>query len=131
MLNVLPACCLYETTEVSLSLDIRTLMLDWLFSHSWLWQEAKGPGCGSRSANQTALADLAAEGLRLRSELQRAVNEERYSDAAEIRDRLKVVQEQSAAAENEAASVDRPERKYQLGQRVKHKHLDYDAVVCG
>ena len=67
----------------------------------------------------------------MRSELQRAIDEERYSDAAEIRDRLKVVQEQSATAENEAASVDSPERKYQLGQRVKHEKLGYDAVVCG
>lgn len=93
--------------------------------------EAKGPGCGTRSANQTAVADVAAEGLRLRSELQRAINEERYSDAAEVRDRLKLVQEQSEKAQSEAASMDRPARKFQLGQRVKHATLGYDGVICG
>lgn len=93
--------------------------------------EAKGPGCGTRSANQTAVADVASEGLRLRSELQRAIDEERYSDAAEVRDRLKLVQEQSEQAQNAAASTDKPERRYQLGQRVKHSELGYDGVVCG
>lgn len=94
-------------------------------------QESKGPGCGSRSANQTAVADVASEGLRLRSELQRAIDEERYSDAAEVRDRLKLVQEQSEKAQTEAASIDQPARKYQLGQRVRHAKLDYDGVICG
>ena len=57
-----------------------------------LLQASKGPGCGSRAANQTAVADLASEGLRLRSELQRAIDEERYADAAQMRDRIKAVQ---------------------------------------
>ena len=57
-----------------------------------LFQESKGSGCGSRAANQTAVADLASEGLRLRSELQRAIDEERYADAAQMRDRIKAVQ---------------------------------------
>lgn len=77
------------------------------------------------------MADVASEGLRLRSELQRAIDEERYSDAAEVRDRLKVVQEQSEKAQTEAASIDQPARKYQLGQRVRHAKLDYDGVICG
>lgn len=94
-------------------------------------QEAKGPGCGTRSANQTAVADVASEGLRLRSELQRAIDEERYADAAEMRDRLKVVQAQSEQAQSEAAGADRPVQQYQLGQRVKHAKLGYDGVVCG
>ena len=91
-----------------------------------LSQEAKGPGCGTRSANQTAVADVASEGLRLRSELQRAIDEERYADAAEVRDRLKVVQGQSEEAQSEAENA-----KYELGQRVKHAKLGYDGVVCG
>jgi len=74
---------------------------------------------------------VASEGLRLRSELQRAIDEERYADAAEMRDRLKVVQEQSEEAQKEAADADRPVRKYQLGQRVKHAKLGYDGVVVG
>lgn len=96
-----------------------------------LSQEAKGPGCGTRSANQTAVADVASEGLRLRSELQRAIDEERYADAAEVRDRLKVVQGQSEEAQSEAENATSSARKYELGQRVKHAKLGYDGVVCG
>ena len=77
------------------------------------------------------MADVASEGLRLRSELQRAIDEERYSDAAEVRDRLKLVQEQSKKAQSEAASVEKPARMYQLGQRVRHAKLGYDGVICG
>lgn len=102
-----------------------------VYSIIQLLQEAKGPGCGTRSANQTAVADVAAEGLRLRSELQRAINEERYADAAEVRDRLKLVQEQSEKAQSEAVSVGKPARKFQLGQRVRHATLGYDGVICG
>jgi hypothetical protein len=39
--------------------------------------EAKGSACGARQASQTDVADYAAEGLRLRSEMQRAAEEER------------------------------------------------------
>ena len=46
------------------------------------FQGAKRPGCGTCSPNQTALADLASEGLRLRSELQTAVDYNHYFDAA-------------------------------------------------
>lgn len=79
------------------------------------------------------MADLASEGLRLRSELQRAIDEERYADAAKVRDRLKDIQDSTAEAASQSQDdvVQGPERKYQLGQRVKHAQLGYDGVVCG
>lgn len=40
-------------------------------------QDSKGSGDGSRDARQPEVADYATEGLRLRSELQRAVDDER------------------------------------------------------
>ncbi len=40
-------------------------------------QASKGPGDGCRDARQTVVADIASEGLRLRSEMQRAAEEER------------------------------------------------------
>lgn len=96
-------------------------------------QASKGPSCGTSTANQTAVADLASEGLRLRSELQRAIDEERYADAAKVRDRLKDIQDSTAEATSQGQdnSAQGPERKYQLGQRVKHAHLGYDGVICG
>lgn len=41
-------------------------------------QAEKGPGDGSRAAKHQEMAGFASEGLRLRSELQRAVDEERW-----------------------------------------------------
>jgi hypothetical protein len=40
-------------------------------------QASKGPGDGARNARQADVADCASEGLRLRSEMQRAAEEER------------------------------------------------------
>ena len=100
-------------------------------THLLCVQALKGAGCGTSSANQTVVADLASEGLRLRSELQRAIDEERYSNAAEIRDRLKVIQDSSTEAASQDSTAQGPERKYQLGQRVKHSELGYDGVICG
>ena len=128
------ACAMLTIVVLYLYVSVSCLLAgtaNSLLTYALPVQEAKGPGCGSRSANQTAVADLASEGLRLRSELQRAIDEERYTDAAEVRDRLKVVQEESEEAQSQAASVERPARKYQLGQRVKHAKLGYDGVICG
>lgn len=42
-------------------------------------QDSKGSGDGCRDARQPEVADYATEGLRLRSELQRSIDDERYN----------------------------------------------------
>ena len=45
--------------------------------------------------------------------------------------RLTAVQEETAAMERDLGGPSGPERKYKLGQRVKHAELGYDGVICG
>lgn len=97
------------------------------------WQKLLDQKVGGSASRKSEATDLAAEGLGLRSEMQRAVEEERYQDAAKLRDRIKALEAASADARALAAewgtgavgSV-----RYRLGQRVKHQ-LGYRAVVAG
>lgn len=95
------------------------------------FQDTKGTGDGARNARQPELADFAAEGLRMRSELQRAVDDERYQDATRIQSQLKELQATSQAAASAAADLRGADRLFRLGQRVVHRAHGYRAVVCG
>ncbi len=57
----------------------------------------------------------------------------RYADAATLRDKLKELEDASAAAQALAAEwgTDAVQPKLRLGQRVMHKTLGYRGVVCG
>mmetsp|Transcript_25874 Transcript_25874/g.66704 ORF Transcript_25874/g.66704 Transcript_25874/m.66704 type:complete len:499 (+) Transcript_25874:102-1598(+) len=77
--------------------------------------------------------ELAAEGLGLRTQMQRAVEEERYSDAARIRDMLADLERRAKRAEALAAEF-KPSgvsREFRLGQRVKHRKFGYRGLVVG
>ncbi len=96
-------------------------------------QEIKGYACGARAAQRTDSIEFASEGLRLKSEMQRAVDEERYGDAAKIRDLLKglEVQVSEASAAAAQAGCTTAELRFELGQRVVHARKGYRGVVCG
>lgn len=94
-------------------------------------QASKGSGCGVREASSLYVTDFAAEGLRLRTEMQRAVEDERYGDAAQLRDQLKQIEAATVEASAAAAQVKDMQRKFRLGQRVVHATKGYRAVVCG
>lgn len=75
---------------------------------------------------------MATEGLRIRSELQRAIEEERYSDAASLRDQLKEVDSKMKGTSALAGEWNvRVEPKFRLGQRVLHSKHQYRGVVVG
>jgi len=97
-------------------------------------QERKGYGSGARAAAQTDSLglDIAPSILRLRSEMDQAVQEERYSDAARLRDALKQLETQAAqtAADAESLSPDR-EPAFALGEAVVHTTKGYRGVICG
>ncbi|MEW5316228.1 MAG: hypothetical protein WDW38_007609 [Sanguina aurantia] len=76
--------------------------------------------------------DFASEGLRLRTEMQRAVDQERYKDASKFRDLLKdleVESRKSAALIAEWTGGQPP--KLRLGQRVEHAVHGFSGVVAG
>ncbi|KAG2489687.1 hypothetical protein HYH03_011796 [Edaphochlamys debaryana] len=88
------------------------------------------------SATRLGAADFAAEGLRLRTEMQRAIEAENYSEAAKYRDLLKELETASKKAAALAAEWDTTNAgaggpKLRLGQRVTHTQLGYRAVVVG
>jgi hemimethylated DNA binding protein len=91
-------------------------------------QEAKGYGCGARRASHSAQLDYAPSALSLRARLAAAISDERYADAAQLRDEL-------AALEERAAEADLPcpvtEPRYTLGQMVVHSSKGYRGVVAG
>lgn len=71
--------------------------------------------------------------VQLRVQLQRAVDEQRYDDAADLRDRLgKLQQDMRDAAAAKGTTIEaRQPRRFKLGQRVEHVTSGYRAVVYG
>eukprot|EP00884_Botryococcus_braunii_P014347 jgi/Botrbrau1/22913/Bobra.0065s0062.1 len=74
--------------------------------------------------------EIGSEVLRLRGELQKAVDEERYADAATLRDKLAAAQAQLAGS-SFGSNADNVQRRFVLGQRVLHRVHGYRGVVCG
>ena len=93
--------------------------------------EGEGGAAGSAGAAAESI-DLASEGLQLRTEMQRAVEEERYEDAARLRDLLAALETRAKRAEAAAAAWKSGSRPVlRLGQRVVHRRLGYRGVVVG
>eukprot|EP00854_Cymbomonas_tetramitiformis_P002145 gene2145-2848_t len=82
-------------------------------------------------SSQAEVTDNTATGLQLRSELQRAIEEERYQDAASLRDRLSEVEASSLAAQASLATLSIVEYEFRLGQQVVHTEDSWRGVVCG
>lgn len=94
-----------------------------------MMQQAKGYGCGSRrSAQSEQFGNFAPTALSIRAKLSKAIEEEDYAMAAELRDALAKIEEQSAEA-NLPCPVGNPE--FSLGQMIVHNTKGYRGVVCG
>jgi len=91
--------------------------------------EAQKTG-GSKNV-QDRVTDRTAVGLQLRSELQRAIEEERYKDAAAIRDKLAEVNMDSLADAVSAAAAQSKSYTYRLGLRVVHREDKWAGLICG
>ncbi|KAI4314108.1 hypothetical protein L6164_027044 [Bauhinia variegata] len=89
-------------------------------------QEAKR-GLSSKSEAQ----DKALSIIRLRSDLQNAIESEDYALAAELRDEISKLEAESLAASAEALAYQNAQYVFRLGQKVKHKTFGYRAVICG
>lgn len=89
-------------------------------------QEARR-GSGSKSEVQ----DMAISILRLRADLQNAIEIENYTLAAELRDEISKLEADSLAASVRAQAYENAQYTFRLGQRVRHKIFGYRAVICG
>lgn len=98
-------------------------------------QDNKGLGSGTRAATRSDEFnfDHAPTILRIRSEMASAVEEERYSDAAKLRDELRQVEEMVECKVSEASTSTCRNRQPQfaLGESVLHMKGGYRGVVCG
>ncbi|KAI3733746.1 hypothetical protein L6452_13201 [Arctium lappa] len=83
------------------------------------------------SSSKSEAQDKGISILRLRADLQNAIENENYSLAAEIRDQISKVEADSLAASIKAQAFQKAQFEFRLGQKVRHKKFGYRAVVCG
>ncbi|GAA0167326.1 hypothetical protein LIER_22283 [Lithospermum erythrorhizon] len=84
-------------------------------------------GSGAKSEAQ----DMAIGLLRLRADLQNAIQSENYGVAAQLRDEISKLEAESLAASVKAQAYENAQYGYRLGQKVRHKIFGYQAVICG
>ncbi|CAA7393515.1 unnamed protein product [Spirodela intermedia] len=84
---------------------------------------------GSSSKNEAQ--DKAINLLCLRADLQKAIEDENYTLAADLRDEISKIEAESLAASAKALAYENLRYSFRLGQKLKHKIFGYQAVVCG
>ncbi|XP_078430246.1 uvrB/uvrC motif-containing protein [Wolffia australiana] len=84
---------------------------------------------GSSAKNEAQ--DKAINLLCLRADLQKAIERENYTLAADLRDEISKIEAESLAASAKALAYENLEYSFRLGQKLKHKIFGYQAVVCG
>ncbi|CAN0896478.1 Clp protease adapter protein ClpF, chloroplastic [Linum grandiflorum] len=84
-------------------------------------------GASSKSEAQ----DKAINMIRLRADLQNAIEKEDYALAAEFRDQISKLEKESLAVSAEALAYANVQYAFRLGQKVRHKIFGYRAVICG
>lgn len=84
-------------------------------------------GSGSKSEAQ----DISIRLLRLRADLQNAIQSENYGVAAKLRDEISKLEADSLAASVKAQAYENAQYGFRLGQKVRHKIFGYQAVICG
>ncbi|KAF8117586.1 hypothetical protein N665_0009s0106 [Sinapis alba] len=89
-------------------------------------QEAKR-GSSSKSEAQ----DKGISIIRLRADLQNAIDGEDYGLAAKLRDEISKLEAESLAVSAKALAFENAEYSFRLGQKLTHKAFGYRAVVCG
>ncbi|CAH8266610.1 unnamed protein product [Arabidopsis lyrata] len=69
--------------------------------------------------------------IRLRADLQNAIDSEDYGLAAKLRDEISKLEAESLAVSAKALAFENAEYAFRLGQKLRHKTFGYRAVVCG
>ncbi|EPS63974.1 hypothetical protein M569_10809, partial [Genlisea aurea] len=83
------------------------------------------------ATSKTEVQDMAINVLRLRADLQNAIEREDYNSAAELRDDISKLEARSLASSLKAQAFSNAQYAFRLGQKVKHKKFGYEAVICG
>ncbi|KAK3222909.1 hypothetical protein Dsin_009934 [Dipteronia sinensis] len=83
------------------------------------------------SSSKSEAQDKAISIIRLRADLQNAIESENYALAAGLRDQISKLEADSLAASAKALALENAKYAFRLGQKVKHKFFGYQAVICG
>ncbi|OIT28905.1 PREDICTED: uncharacterized protein LOC109212061 [Nicotiana attenuata] len=83
------------------------------------------------SASKSEAQDMAISILRLRADLQNAVQSENYDLAAKLRDEISKLEAESLTASIRAQAYVNAQYAFRLGQKVRHKYFGYRGVICG
>ncbi|XP_058009989.1 clp protease adapter protein ClpF, chloroplastic isoform X2 [Hevea brasiliensis] len=83
------------------------------------------------SSSKSEAQDKALSIIRLRADLQNAIENENYAMAAQLRDQISKLEAESLAASAKALAYENAQYAFRLGQKVSHKIFGYRAVVCG
>lgn len=119
----------YEAYEAAQAVRLKREQIDKALRQV---QEQKASSAGTEAgAASLSVSDFNSEGLRVRTEMQRAVEEERYADAAKYRDMLAELERASKRAQALADEFGAGAPVLRLGQRVLHATHGYRGVVVG
>ncbi|KAL7163805.1 hypothetical protein ACSBR2_039846 [Camellia fascicularis] len=83
------------------------------------------------STSKSEAQDVAINILRVRADLQNAIQSENYALAAELRDEISKLEAESLVASAKAQLHENAQYAFRLGQKVRHKMFGYRGVVCG
>ncbi|KAM0923899.1 hypothetical protein ACQ4PT_005213 [Festuca glaucescens] len=84
-----------------------------------------------RGSSKNEAQDKSLNLLRVRADLQKAIESENYALAAELRDAVAKLEGDSLALSAKALAYQGVKYEFQLGQKVRHKVHGYRAVICG
>lgn len=90
-------------------------------------QQQSKRGMSAKSEAQ----DKALSIIRLRSDLQSAIENEDYALAAKLRDEISKLEAESLAASAKALAHENAQYVFRLGQKVRHKLFGYRAIIVG
>ncbi|CAL4947297.1 unnamed protein product [Urochloa decumbens] len=84
-----------------------------------------------RGSSKTEAQDKALNLLRVRADLQNAIDGENYALAASLRDEIAKLEAESLAVSAKALAYQNVKYEFRLGQKVRHKVHGYRGVICG
>ncbi|XP_062222379.1 clp protease adapter protein ClpF, chloroplastic-like isoform X2 [Phragmites australis] len=84
-----------------------------------------------RGSSKTEAQDKALNLLRVRADLQKAIDSEKYALAAGLRDEIAKLEAESLAISAKALAYQNVKYAFRLGQKVHHKVHGYRGVICG
>jgi len=84
-----------------------------------------------RGSSKTEAQDKALNLLRVRADLQKAIDSENYAVAAGLRDEIAKLEAESLAVSAKGLAYQNVKYAFRLGQKVRHKVHGYRGVICG